>query len=458
MYKILIIDDDRGFLKSLHSLLSYKNYDVEIKSDPVEAQRMLQENSYDCMLLDVNMPRLSGLDLLDSLGTLNSNTPVIMISGQGTVPLAVEAIKHGAYDFLEKPLDAEKLLLTIKNAIDKKIWGKEKKELIAQLDPSSRMVGESKKLKNVISQINSCAPTDAKVLILGESGVGKELVARALHYNSKRNSRRFVKVNCAAIPGELLENELFGHKKGSYTGAEKDYEGKIFLANTGTLFLDEIGDLDLRLQAKLLHVLQDYEFDPVGSNKPVKVDIRVISASNKNLEKMVEDGSFRKDLLHRINTIKITVPSLRDRPEDIPILARFFLRQFAETYNKRLVDFSPMAMNLLCAYKWPGNIRELKNIVENISVFTQNVIIAPQDIHHAMGVTDTLPGKIKLSTNIAAARDEFEREFILHQLNNNEWKMGVTAQAIGIDRSALFKKIKKLGISKEADKNNDPIT
>lgn len=446
--RILAIDDDVNLLQALNGYFAQKNIVVDTLHDPLHALIKIRENSYDCILMDVKMPNQNGLDLLKKLEYRDSNAPIIMMSGQSNTHEVVEALKLGASDFIEKPIDPEKLFILVRSLIDKKNWRKEKLELITQLDTAMKMVGESPVLIETLNKIEICAMTDAKVLILGESGVGKELVAKALHYKSKRSGKPFIKINCAAIPGDLLESELFGHKRGSFTGADRDYEGKIIKADGGTLFLDEIGDLDLHLQAKLLRVLQDFEVDSLGSSKPIKVDIRVITASNKEIEKMVSEGSFRMDLLHRINTVKIFVPPLRSRSEDIPMLARYFLHHFADNYNKRLIDFTPQAINFLCDYKWPGNIRELKNVIENIAIFTNNTIISIEDIYKAMGIlVDPTASPDNLST-IEFARNEFERNFILLHLKKNEWKISDAARTLGIDRSALFKKMKKLGINK----------
>lgn len=449
MYKILLVDDDAVHLQSMERMLSNRGMEVVSVNSAARALMMAKEQGFHCIISDVVMPELGGIDLLTELDKIHCFTPIIMLSGQSSISHAVEALKKGAFDFLEKPVEVDRLLITIKNAAEKQKLGTEKAELLSQLDSVSTMIGESASFMYLLNQIYACAATDVKVLIMGESGVGKELVARALHYRSKRNGNPFVKINCAAIPGDLLESELFGHKKGAYTGADRDYDGKIFKADGGTLFLDEIGDLDLKLQAKLLRVLQDFELDALGSNKTVKVDVRVVCASNKNLEQMVSEGSFRRDLMHRINTVRVNVPSLRERKDDIPLLARYFLRQFAESYNKRLIDFSPQVINILTEHNWPGNVRELKNVIENIAVFTQNSIITPKDILSILGIDDNQETGSGEITSINEARDNFERDFILSHLEKNGWKMSNTAQKLGIDRSALFKKMRKLGIKKD---------
>lgn len=449
MQKILLIDDDDNYLRNLKNILSHRNMLVNTVSTANEAVNKLKDQEFDCIISDVVMPGVSGLDLLTEMDKMNCYTPVIFLSGQSTITHAVEAIRRGAYDFLEKPVEVDRLLITIKNASEKMNLGKEKQLLLSQLDTTSVMIGESPQFLKVLNQIKVCASSDVKTLILGESGVGKELVAKALHYQSKRNGKPFVKINCAAIPGDLLESELFGYKKGSYTGADRDYEGKILKAHGGTLFLDEIGDLDLKLQAKLLRVLQDFELDALGSNKTVKVDVRVICASNKNLDEMVMQGSFRRDLLHRVNTVKIVVPPLRERKEDIPKLARHFLHHFAESYNKRLIDFSPQVLQLLIKHDWPGNVRELKNVIENISLFTENSIINTRDIITLLGGQENNERDLDTPVSLIQARENFERDFITNYLESNNWHLSLTAQKLGIDRSSLFKKMKKLKIKKE---------
>ncbi len=449
MHKILAIDNDESFLKSVENLLKYKNFEVVTLSNPFKAVDVFNESFYDCVLLDVKMPGIDGLELLKKFESINPLVPIILISGESTISIAVDAIKNGAFDFIEKPLDAERLLITIRNAIEKKCWTSEKKELLTEINKNNMIVGESNAILKILSQIETLAKTDAKVLILGESGTGKELVAKALHYKGNRNGKPFIKINCAAIPSDLLESELFGYRKGAFTGALKDYEGKFIQADGGTLFLDEIGDMDLRLQSKLLRVLQDGEIEIIGSSKIKKIDVRVISASNKNIEEMVAEGTFRTDLYHRINVVKLRVPPLRERKEDIPLLCRFYLNYFSENYNKRLLDINPHALAILRRYDWPGNIRELKNIIEKISIFAANSIIHAEDVYMAMDILPPDYGETRPNQkNLEQARLRFEKDYIIESLSSNNWKMIETANALGIDRSALFKKMKKLGITK----------
>ena len=450
MFKVLAIDNDENFLESVSNLLEYKQFDVDTQSNPFKAVETFKSSLYDCVLLDVKMPGIDGLELLNKFAKVNPLIPIILISGESTIPIAVNAIKNGAFDFIEKPLDAERLLITIRNALEKRNWTSEKKELLTEIDKKNQIIGECPDILKLLNQIETLAKTDAKVLILGESGTGKELVARALHYKGNRSGKPFIKINCAAIPGELLESELFGYKKGSFTGAYQDYEGKFVRADGGTLFLDEIGDMDLRLQAKLLRVLQDGEVETLGNSKVKKVNVRIISASNKDIKKLIDEGNFRADLYHRINVVKIVVPPLEQRKDDISLLARYFLHQYAEVYNKRLIDFDAQALSLLYDYKWPGNVRELKNIIEKIAIFTENTIIHANDIYNAMDIALPVSSKKLPYSTLQDAREHFERDYIIKNLKIHDWKIIETSKTLGIDRSALFKKMRKLGIEKPA--------
>ncbi len=449
--KILAVDDDETFLKSLSNLLRYKNYEVEAVSNPLQVESVFLKNDFDCVLLDVMMPGLDGISLLKRLQEHRPAVPVIMISGQSTITKAVEAIKLGAFDFVEKPLDAERLLISIKNALDKRGWHEEKKHLILQLGESYRFVGHSAAMRKVFSQIQRVAPTNAKVLILGETGTGKELVARAIYYQSNRLAKPFVKVNCAAIPSELLESELFGYRKGAFTGASQDHRGKFLVADGGTLFLDEIADMSLQLQGKLLRVLQEGEVEVVGETRPRQVDVRVIAATNKNLVELVEAEKFRQDLFHRLNVITIHLPPLRERGEDIPHLARFFLNEFAQEYNRQFTDFTPQALSILIQQDWPGNVRELRNIIEKTVIFSKGPIVQAIDIQQALEMRQSAQAEAVSFSSLKDARDAFEKKLILQNLEAFNWKIGETAKALGIDRTALYKKMRKYGIHSEEE-------
>ncbi len=383
-FKILAIDDDENFLEAIKNFLQYKKYDVACVASPFKALDLLKSAEFDCILSDVKMPGMDGLELLQEIQKIHPLTPVIMISGQSTISIAVDAIQQGAYDFIEKTSDSNRILITIEKAIEKKSWSIEKQNLLVEISENYEMISNSSQMQQVFEKIKMVAPTDAKVLILGETGTGKELVARALHHKSKRNGQKFIPVNCASIPETLLESELFGHKKGSFTGATQDRMGKFQSADRGTLFLDEIGDLPLAMQAKLLRVLDTNEIEVIGQEQPKKVNVRILSATNKNLKKMIKEGTFRSDLYHRLNVISIQIPSLNERREDSPLLANYFLRKNAITYNKQLMDFSYQAMDHLKRFNWEGNIRQLKNIIEKISVLTENNTIQTTDVFYAL--------------------------------------------------------------------------
>lgn len=450
MNRILAIDNDVSFLMAIQSTLEYNKYDVETLLNPLHTTKLLKNHEFDCVLLDVAMPGMNGLELLNRISELYPLLPVIMVSGESTISIAVDAIHQGAYDFLEKPIETKRLLITIQKAIEKKSWAVEKTILLNELSENYRLVGRSESLKKLLLEINQLAPTDTRIIITGETGTGKELVARALHHNSPRNGKKFIKLNCAAIPAELMESELFGHKKGSFTGAVNDHKGKFELADGGTLFLDEIGDLDFRLQAKLLRVLQDGEFERIGDAASLKSDVRIISATNKNLWALVKKGQFREDLYHRIKVFEINIPPLRSRKDDVQPLAEHFLNEFAETYNKRLIKFAPQALHILLNYDWSGNVRELKNVIHKISVFAVEATISADLVLKALGVQDesisNKPASLSLKENV----ESVEREHILKVLAISEWKINKAAEMMGIERTTLFKKMKRYAIKKPA--------
>ncbi len=448
-HKILSIDDDINFLKSIKKFLEMDNYEVTTISNSSSVIEYLQNEKFDLILLDVKMPGVNGIDLFNMIVNKIPTVPIIMISGQSNIEIAVELIKNGAFDFIEKPLDPERLIVTIKNALKKHELIYEKENIFKELEENFRMIGESESMFNLISQIKSVAPTNAKVLIEGESGTGKELVAWAVHHNSNRKGKPYIKLNCAAIPSELLESELFGHKRGSFSGAVNDREGKFFAANGGSLFLDEIGDMSIQLQAKLLRVLEENEIDVIGENNPRKVDVRIIAATNKNLSKLVANGEFRSDLYHRLNVIQLYVEPLSQRKDDIIPIAYHFLNLFASNYNKLVTKFSAQAESLLLHYNYPGNVRELKNLVEKIVIFSKSSEVGLSDIYDMLNDEKTTIKNPSLeTTNLKEAKREFEKEFITKLLNDNDWKIQDTASALGIDRTNLFKKMQSLGVKK----------
>jgi two-component system, NtrC family, nitrogen regulation response regulator NtrX len=443
---ILIVDDETGIRESLAGALREDGYQVDAVASGEECLEHLVSQPADVVLLDIWLgDGMDGLEVLRKLQETDSGPMVVMISGHGTIETAVKATKLGAFEFLEKPLSLEKVSLVVKNAIEHLRLEQENRRLRAELDQRFQVIGESVPMKALRQQIALTAPTNGRVLVYGESGTGKELVARSLHAASLRRERAFVEVNCAAIPEELIESELFGHIKGSFTGATEDKVGKFQKADGGTLFLDEIADMSLKTQAKVLRVLEEQRFEPVGSNTAVTVDVRVIAATNKKLDEEIVRGAFREDLFYRLNVIPFYVPPLREHAEDVPLLARHFLFEFSAAYGKRPRELSPPATEILQRYSWPGNVRELKNLVERL------VIVCPQqriEPHH-------LPPEFfrgarnapQPYSTLHEARAAYERDFILRKLEENQWNMSRTALALGLERSHLYRKMKVLGIS-----------
>ena len=451
--KILVIDDDESILKSLNKILKLKNYQVDTIQNPAEIKSSSNLFIYNCILLDVKMPGIDGMDLLNIIIKNFPTVPVIMISGQSNINIAVEAIKRGAFDFIEKPIDPEKLLVTIQNAIQKQNLQTAKENIFHELSENYQMVGESRAMMNIFNQIDKVADTNAKVLIRGESGTGKELVAWAIHHNSARTGGKYIRLNCAAVPSELLESELFGHRKGSFTGAVSDRIGKFIAADGGTLFLDEIGDMDIQLQSKLLRAIEENEVEVIGDTEPRKVDVRIVAASNKDLERLVKEGKFREDLYHRLNVVVIHIPPLRERIEDILPLAYHFLTKFNNAYNKQILNISRQAEAVLINHIWPGNVRELRNTIEKTVIFTETNEIRISDVQKALNMENL---SIRVNSDLAEnevqslkeANIEFEKKYVLQILNLVDWKISKAAELLNIDRTNLFRKMKKLGITK----------
>lgn len=373
---ILIVDDERAIRKTLSEILSYEGFKVEEAADGEEGWKLFSEKNYDVVLCDIKMPKIDGLEFLTKASEKNPDIPVIMISGHGTIETAVDAVKKGAYDYVAKPPDLNRLLITIRNAVDKTRLAKETRVLKRKVNRIQEMIGESEPIKRIKETIEKVAPTDARVLVTGENGVGKELVAKWIHEKSNRASGPLVEVNCAAIPSELIESELFGHEKGSFTSAIKQRIGKFEQANGGTLFLDEIGDMSANAQAKVLRALQEGKITRVGADKEIAVDVRVIAATNKDLLKETEQKNFRLDLYHRISVIVIHVPSLNERSDDIPLLVNRFLEDIAEDYGQAKKTLDKKAMEALQSHNWTGNIRELRNVVERLVILSGKVITA----------------------------------------------------------------------------------
>lgn len=441
-FVVLIVDDEEGIRESLSGIFEDEGYNILTSSSGEEALRILKEQNPDLILLDVWLPGIDGVQTLKDMKDLKPDLPVIMISGHGNIELAVKATKMGAYDFLEKPLSLERVLLAAKRALERRTLEIENKTLKQDLIKKWRLIGNSQKMNQLIEQIDMAAQSNSRVLILGESGSGKELVAHILHVKSNRVDKSFVEMNCAAIPQELIESELFGHEKGSFTGAFERKKGKFELADQGTLFLDEVGDMSLSTQSKVLRVIETQEFQRVGGNRNIKVDVRIITATNKDLWEEVRKGNFREDLFYRLNVIPILVPPLRHRKDDIPELIDYFLKYFAAEYGQKPKKITSEALKLLEAYDWPGNIRELRNVIERVVIMTPSDTVTPKNI--VIGE----PARSDYFTfeTLREARDSFEKDFITKKLEENNWNISRTAELLNIERSNLHRKIKAYNI------------
>jgi two-component system, NtrC family, nitrogen regulation response regulator NtrX len=445
---ILIVDDEPGVRTALTGVLEDEGYEVETADSGEACLERVVVEVFDLLLLDVWLPGIDGLTTLQRLRERKVDAQVIIISGHGNIESAVRAIKMGAFDFVEKPLSLDKTVLAVRNALRQRSLEAENRALRAQVDRQHAMVGESRVMRHLREQVTMAAPTNGRVLLLGESGSGKELVARTLHAQSRRRDRPFVEVNCAAIPEELIESELFGHTRGAFTGAVADRRGRFEAANSGTIFLDEIGDMSLKTQAKVLRALQEQVVQPVGSTQTVKVDVRVIAATNKDLPAEIRAGQFREDLYFRLNVIPLFVPPLRDRAEDIPLLTDHFMATLAGEYGRRPKRLSPEAVIRLRQYQWPGNVRELRNVLERLLIMVPADTITLQDVSF-LG-TDGSPvvsDEVQEgSMPLAEARDRFERDFILQALARHNGNISRAADALGVERSNLYKKMRGFGI------------
>jgi len=451
--RILVIDDEAEIRRSVRMILEYEGYDVLEASSGPEGVALAEKESPELVFLDVKMPGMDGLEALQRIRAVNETLPVVIISGHGTVSTAVEATKAGAFDFIEKPLASERVLLTIRNALDQTRLADENRNLKRAVEVRHQMVGESPALRHVWDAIKRAAPTNATVLLLGESGVGKELVARSIHRNSLRSRERFVQVNCAAIPEELIESELFGHEKGSFTGATEKQIGKFEQADKGTIFLDEVGDMSPKTQAKVLRVLQEGEVERLGSARTIKVDVRVIAATNKDLEGEIEKGTFREDLYFRLSVIPITVPPLRERREDIPLLIRHFADLFSREHNRRPPRFTPAALEYMQKARWKGNVRELKNTVERLLIMTPGDGVDVDDLRDVVRLEakPAAPDNEKNPGTLREFKESAERAFLVGKLRENGWNISKTAEVIGTPRSNLYKKLEQYGITQETD-------
>jgi two-component system nitrogen regulation response regulator NtrX len=466
--RILVVDDESAIRDSLKMILEYEGYEVLTAATGEEGIAQAEREAPDLLFLDVKMPGMDGIEVLQRLRHLVEATPVVVISGHGTVSTAVEATKLGAFDFIEKPLERERVLVTVRNAVDSRRLRNENRSFKRDAEKRYQIIGDSGSLARVREAIAKASPTNATVLIWGESGVGKELVARAIHRESLRRDGPFVQVNCAAIPDELIESELFGHEKGSFTGASDRQIGKFEQADKGTIFLDEVGDMSLKTQAKVLRVLQEQELERLGSNKVIKVDVRVIAATNKNLEEEISRGTFREDLFYRLNVIPIHVPPLRDRREDIPGLVRHFADLFTRENNFRRKTFTAAAMERLRQHSWRGNIRELRNFVERLIIMSPGDQIDVKDLPEfgasrpdspQAAATPGTPGASPVggspdwmqAPTLQEFKSSSERAFLVFKLRENSWNISKTAEVIDTPRSNLYKKLEQYQISQETD-------
>ncbi|HEV7859479.1 MAG TPA: sigma-54 dependent transcriptional regulator [Pyrinomonadaceae bacterium] len=449
---ILIVDDERGIRETLKAVLEDEGYAAETVATGEECLKAVERRAFGCVLLDVWLPGIDGLETLRQLRAMGTESAVVIISGHGNIETAVRATKLGAFDFIEKPLSIEKTVLTVRNALRQRELERVNAELSAELNQDYAMVGDSVAMRALRKQIAVVAPTDGRVLISGESGTGKELVARAIHAQSRRVSAPFIEVNSAAIPEELVESELFGHIKGAFTGATAAKKGKFELADGATLFLDEVGDMSARVQAKVLRVLEEQRFEPVGSGTSVRVDVRVIAATNKRLDLEIEAGNFRSDLFYRLNVIPFELPPLRERLEDVPLLVEYFNQKFSQAYGKRPKRFEPDAMDAMQNYSWPGNVRELKNTVERVVIMHAKGKVMAGDLPPLGG--EEPPAVSFRFPSFKKATDAYHREFIQKKLAEAEGNVSRAAELMGVDRSHLYRRMKALGIQGRSDRNN----
>lgn len=457
MKHVLVVDDESSIRQSLEGILEDEGFRTSFAASGEECLAMIQAEDPDLVLLDIWMPGIDGLQTLTSIKQKRPDQLVIMMSGHGTIETAVKATRLGAYDFIEKPLSLEKILLSIQNALKIGELVAENTALKQKINKEYQMIGSSPAVERLKQQINVAAPSSGWVLITGENGTGKELVARAIHKQSTRHDKPFIEVNCAAIPEELIESELFGHEKGAFTGATAARKGKFDLANSGTLFLDEIGDMSLKTQAKILRILQEHKFERVGGSRTIEVNVRVIAATNKNLIEEIEQGNFREDLYFRLNVLPFVVPPLRSRKEDIPRLCKHFLHYFCGKESREVKTIAPEAMQILMKYRWPGNVRELKNLIERLVIMTPELEIQAQDLPHEL-VREPKPlnsnaangeKALDMPNSYREAKELFEKQFLLEKLRDNNWNVSRTAEEIGLERSNLHRKIKAYGIESE---------
>jgi two-component system nitrogen regulation response regulator NtrX len=461
MPSILIVDDEPGVRSALGGVLRDEGYDVDAVDSGEACLERLGRQAYDVVVLDIWLPGMDGLATLTRMRERQVDAQVVIISGHGNIESAVRAIKMGAFDFVEKPLSLEKTVLVVRNALRQRTLEVENRALRARVDAQHTMIGESYAMVKLREQVAMAAPTNGRVLIFGENGTGKELVARNIHQLSRRRTAAFVEVNCAAIPEELIESELFGHVRGAFTGAVADRRGKFEAAHGGTIFLDEIADMSLKTQAKVLRVLQEQVMEAVGGSTRIKVDARVLAATNKDLTAEIRAGRFREDLYFRLNVVPIFVPPLRDRQEDIPLLADHFMAMLAREYGRRPKTFEADAIIALKQYAWPGNVRELRNVVERLMIMVPGDRISSRDLSFldqtpTSGAPAPAP-TMASSASLHDARDQFEREYILRALAGQQGNISRTAEVLGIERSNLYRKMRSFGIASSRRSEDEEI-
>jgi two-component system nitrogen regulation response regulator NtrX len=453
---ILIVDDEKGVQTSLRGILEDEGFNVQTVSSGEECLSLLSKKEFSVVLLDIWLPGMEGLEVLNQIRRVAPLTSVIMISGLASIEIAVRATKLGAFDFVEKPLSLEKTLLVVKNALHQRDLEEENRVLREKINQKYVMIGDSVPMQALRQQIEFAAPTNGRVLIYGENGTGKELVAHLLHNKSQRSDKPFVEVNCAAIPEELIESELFGHMKGAFTGASEEKDGKFLQADRGTLFLDEVGDMSFKTQSKVLRVLEEQSFTPVGGSGAIRVDVRVIAATNKNLEKEMESGNFREDLYYRLNVIPFQVPALRERKEDITPLTRYFLEEFAKKYGRNPPELTRKALEVMDGYPWPGNVRELRNIMERLIIMSQRARIDVFDLPESILRRTILSSEGRDDVaSLQEARERFEREFILQKLAEHKGNVSRAAEALKIERKSLYRKMAQLEIPHSRKDNGE---
>lgn len=448
MDKILIIDDEAGICSTLKGILEDEGFAVKATDSGEEGLNLMKGENFDLILLDIWLPSMGGIEVLKQIKTNEENTQVVMITGHGSIETAVKATKLGAYDFLEKPLSLEKVILTVKNALKQKRLEEENIQLKEKIKLKYLLIGKSPSIQKLRAQINKAAPTNGRVLIYGESGTGKELIARLIHQESPRKNKRFIQINSAAIPDELIESELFGYVKGSFSFAQKDKKGKLLLADGGTLFLDEIGDMSFKTQAKLVRVIEEQKFEPLGSTDFISIDTRLIAATNKNIRELIAQGKFREDLFFKLNVIPIVIPPLRERKEDIPLLISHFLKYFSIEYGKKQKTMNKEAMIAFLNYSWPGNVSELVNVIERFVIMVEDekiktshlsLLVEPIEFQDLAGMNE-----IRSLNN---AKEYFEREYIHQALIKNNWDLSKAASVLNVDKEDLRQKITDLNIT-----------